>query len=87
MSYFKEILVSVMSDTAHKILSSSVGQVVLVKLKGNKEVRGKLKSYDHHLNIVLEEAEELYPDGQPRKLGTVIIRGDNVIIVSPASSF
>lgn len=78
-------MVSVMSDTAHKILSSSVGQIVLVKLKGNKEVRGRLKSYDHHLNIVLEDAEELYPDGQPRKLGTVIIRGDNVIIVSPAS--
>ncbi len=74
-----------MSETAHKLLAASIGKTVLVKLKGNKEVRGKLKSFDHHLNIVLEEAEELYPDGTQRKLGLIIIRGDNVVMVSPAN--
>lgn len=72
-------------DTAHKILSESLGTVVLVKLRTGKEVRGKLRSYDLHLNIVLEDAEELRSDGSWRKLGTIVIRGDNVILISPAS--
>ncbi len=75
-----------MAETAHKLLASSMGKTVLVKLKGNKEVRGKLKSFDHHLNIVLEEAEEIFPDGTQRRLGLIVIRGDNVIMVSPATT-
>jgi len=74
-----------LAETAHKMLASSMGKVVYVKLKGGKEVRGKLKSFDHHLNIVLDDAEEIYPDGEHRRLGTIIIRGDNVIIVSPST--
>ncbi|MEM3244405.1 MAG: LSM domain-containing protein, partial [Metallosphaera sp.] len=38
-----------MAETAHKLLAESVGSLVLVKLKGNKEVRGYLKSYDQHM--------------------------------------
>ncbi|HIC98289.1 MAG TPA: RNA-binding protein [Pyrodictiaceae archaeon] len=73
-----------MAETTHKVLAESIGNIVLVKLKGGKEVRGKLKSYDQHLNIVLEEAEEVREDGSTRKLGTIVIRGDNVVLVSPA---
>ena len=61
----------------------SLGSIVLVKLKGGREVRGRLKSFDQHLNIVLEEAEELRGENT-RKLGTIIVRGDNVILISPA---
>lgn len=70
-------------ETAHKVLSEALGSNVLVKLKGGKKLRGKLKSYDTHLNLVLEEAEEMQGDSA-RKLGTVIIRGDNVLLISPA---
>ncbi|HIC98372.1 MAG TPA: RNA-binding protein [Pyrodictiaceae archaeon] len=73
-----------MAETTHKVLAESIGNIVLVKLKGGKEVRGKLKSYDQHLNIVLEEAEEVREDGSTRKLGTIVIRGDNVVLISPA---
>lgn len=72
-----------MTETARRILVESVGSVVLVKLKGNREVRGKLKSFDQHLNIVLEDAEEIREDGSLRKLGTIVIRGDNVVLISP----
>ncbi len=72
-----------MTETARRILVESVGSIVLVKLKGNREVRGKLKSFDQHLNIVLEDAEELREDGSLRKLGTIVIRGDNVVLISP----
>jgi len=73
-----------LTETARRILVESVGSIVLVKLKGNREVRGKLKSFDQHLNIVLEDAEEIREDGTPRKLGTIVIRGDNVVLISPS---
>ncbi len=74
-----------MAETAHKLLQESLGDIVLIKLRGEYEVRGKLKSYDQHLNIVLDDAEELKPDGSTRKLGTIVIRGDTVILISPTS--
>ncbi|ARM75896.1 LSM domain-containing protein [Acidianus manzaensis] len=72
-----------MAETAHKVLAESVGSVVLVKLKGNKEVRGLLKSYDQHMNLVLSDSEEIQSDGSGKKIGTIVIRGDNVILISP----
>lgn len=69
---------------ATEMLSESLGSFVLVKLKGGREVRGTMKSFDQHLNLVLESAEELIPDKEPKKLGTIIVRGDNVVIVSPS---
>jgi small nuclear ribonucleoprotein len=72
-----------MAETAHKMLQEALGNIVLVKLKGNKEVRGRLKSYDQHMNLVLDESEEIHEDGNTRKLGIIVIRGDNVIMISP----
>ncbi|QKQ99892.1 RNA-binding protein [Metallosphaera tengchongensis] len=72
-----------MAETAHKLLAESVGSLVLVKLKGNKEVRGMLKSYDQHMNLVLSDSEEIQSDGGGKKMGTIVIRGDNVILISP----
>jgi len=66
------------------MLSESLGSFVLVKLKGGREVRGLMKSFDQHLNLVLDSAEELVPDKEPKKLGAIIVRGDNVVIVSPS---
>ncbi len=69
---------------ATEMLSESLGSFVLVKLKGGREVRGLMKSFDQHLNLVLDEAEELVQDKEPKKLGAIIVRGDNVVIVSPS---
>ncbi|RLG81994.1 MAG: RNA-binding protein [Thermoprotei archaeon] len=71
-----------MSDAAQRLLSENLGLRVLVKLRGDKLLRGKLRSFDQHLNIVLEDADEVRGD-EARKLGVVIIRGENVIFVSP----
>jgi len=72
-----------MSDAAQRLLSENLGKIVLVKLRGNRLLRGSLRSFDQHLNIVLENAEEVL-ENETRRLGTVIIRGENVIFVSPA---
>lgn len=72
-----------MSETAHKILEENIGNLVLIKTREGIALRGRLRSFDQHLNIVLEDAEEIRKDSSSRKLGTVIVRGDNVILISP----
>jgi len=57
---------------------------VLVRLKGGRDLRGKLVSYDTHVNLVLEEAEEIHEEEVRKRFGTMVIRGDNVVFISPA---
>ena len=65
------------------LLNNVMNQQVLVRLKGTKQLRGKLKAFDQHMNLVLEEADELENDEMKAKIGTVIVRGDNILYVSP----
>lgn len=55
---------------------------VLVELKNNKQYIGKLKSFDIHINIVLEDVEERFNGEVTRKLGNVFIRGDTITVIS-----
>ena len=50
--------------------------------KNNKQYIGKLESFDIHINIVLEDAEERVNGEVSRKLGIVFIRGDTITIIS-----
>lgn len=70
-------------DMAVKVLDESVGKVVLIKLKGGKVIRGNLQGFDQHMNLSLENAEEVSEDGKSSTLGTVVVRGDNIIMISP----
>lgn len=72
-----------MSDITQKIFKESVDKIVLVQLKGGKTVRGKLCSFDQHMNLVLEDAEDVTVEDSTKKLGTLIVRGDNIVILSP----
>ena len=71
-----------------ELLQNSLGAQVLVELKGKKKIKGKLRGYDQHLNLILENAEEISVDPESGEqiievVKTVIVRGDNVVIVSP----
>lgn len=44
---------------AAQLLQESVGKNVLVKLKGRRSVRGKIKGFDKQMNIVMTEAVEI----------------------------
>lgn len=65
------------------LLNKVLGQPVLIRLKGNMNIRGRIVSFDAHMNVVIENAEEL-EDGELKiKLGTILLRGGNIIFVSP----
>ncbi|MBD3229156.1 MAG: small nuclear ribonucleoprotein [Candidatus Lokiarchaeota archaeon] len=70
-----------------ELLTKSLETRVLIKLKGRRELRGKLRGFDQHMNLVLDEAEEINSNKEGEQiinqLGTIIVRGDNVIIISP----
>jgi len=73
-----------MSDAPIRLLEESLGKIVLVKLKGDRRIRGRLEGYDQHMNLFLEDAEEILSNNETRSLGPIILRGDNVVIISPA---
>ena len=64
------------------ILNNALNKSVLVRLKGAREFRGELQGYDMHMNLVLASAEEI-KENETRKLGTVVVRGDNIVFISP----
>jgi len=72
------------TDISLRVLSESLGGKVLVRLRNGKMLRGILQGYDQHMNLILEQAEELDDENSSTKhLGTIVVRGDNIIMVSP----
>ena len=70
-------------DMAVKVLDDSINQTVLIKLKGGKTIRGSLLGFDQHMNLLLDSSEEISTDGNSKGLGTIVVRGDNVVMISP----
>ncbi|MCL2607132.1 MAG: LSM domain-containing protein [Methanomassiliicoccaceae archaeon] len=63
------------------LLEKSIDKRVSLLLKDNRVLEGKLKGYDDYMNMVLEETEERTPE-QERRLGTVVLRGNNVVSIT-----
>ena len=64
-------------------LNKARGKRVIVELKNQKIFVGTLSAFDIHINVVLEEAEEMVDGEVKRKLGVVFLRGDTITIISP----
>jgi small nuclear ribonucleoprotein len=64
------------------VLNNAKGKRVLIKLKRGTEIAGILQAMDLHLNMWLEDAEQT-TDENKTKLGTILVRGDNILYVSP----
>jgi small nuclear ribonucleoprotein len=35
------------------------------------------------MNLLLDNSEEIPADGQAKSIGTIVVRGDNVVMISP----
>ncbi|MEF8873434.1 MAG: LSM domain-containing protein [Candidatus Thermoplasmatota archaeon] len=65
------------------VLNNNLGNNVIVELRYNKEYRGKLDGYDPHLNLVMEDVKEFIDGEKIREMDKALVRGDNVVYVSP----
>jgi U6 snRNA-associated Sm-like protein LSm3 len=74
----------------------SLDDRVVVKMRGDRELRGKLHAFDQHLNLVLGDVEETMtttavdPETEEkiiktvkRKIECLFVRGDGVVLLSP----
>lgn len=78
------------------LIRLSLDERIYVKLRSDRELRGKLHAYDQHLNMILGEVEEVVTTVEiddetyeeivrthSRKVPYLFVRGDGVILVSP----
>ncbi len=71
-------------DRPFDLLNKAIGQQVLIRLKNGNGIRGRIVSFDAHMNIVLDNTEELEEDGNSKaKLGMILLRGGNILFISP----
>ena len=61
-------------------LNGFTGNEVLVRLKNGMNVRGTLKAFDIHINLVLDDAE-YSEDDVTKKVKTLFVRGDMILFV------
>jgi small nuclear ribonucleoprotein len=66
-----------------KMLEESLNKKVALLLKDNRVLEGMLTGYDEYMNMVLSDAQE-NAEQITRKLGTVVIRGSNVVRIVSA---
>ena len=64
------------------LLEKSVDKRISLLLKDNRVLEGKLTGYDDNMNLVLEETVETTANQEERRLGTVVLRGNNVVSIS-----
>ncbi|MBN1897036.1 MAG: hypothetical protein JW789_04950 [Candidatus Aenigmarchaeota archaeon] len=64
------------------VLGSSQDKNVIIQLKSGAKITGTLRAFDSHINLWLDEATIEEKDSS-LKLGKVLVRGDNIVIISP----
>ncbi len=64
------------------LLEQSLNKHVSLMLKDGRILEGKLVGFDDYMNMVLEDTEETTQE-RVRRLGKVILRGNNVVSIAP----
>jgi small nuclear ribonucleoprotein len=49
-------------------------------MKEHRSVRGILLDFDVHMNLTLEDAEDI-SESKSKKLGNILVRGDNIFVI------
>ena len=70
-----------MADEISTLMNNSKAKEVSLRLRNNKTIRGKLKDFDIHMNLTLDNAEDISEENSS-KLGTILLRGDNILSIS-----
>ena len=63
-------------------MQSSLHKNIIIKLKGKRTLKGKLKSFDQFMNLTLENAVEVLKDNKINEMGNIFIKGENIVIIA-----
>ncbi len=67
-----------------KKVQTLIGRRIEVEMKGDKNtLEGRLESADDNLNLHLVDTFELAGGVKLRSLGSVVLRGNNIIMLRP----
>jgi len=67
-----------------KKVFSLVDSKVTVEIKDDqRKLQGRLVAVDEYLNIHMEDTTEYINNERGRSLGTVVIRGNNILSIQP----
>ncbi|MCE5337699.1 MULTISPECIES: LSM domain-containing protein [unclassified Methanoculleus] len=67
-----------------KKVFSLVDSKIVVEIKDDgRKLQGRLVAVDEHLNLHMDETAEYTGDQRGRALGTVVIRGNNILTIAP----
>ncbi len=70
-----------MADEISTLMRNSRDKTVLLRLRNTSSIQGILKDFDIHMNLTLEDAEDV-TESNPKKLGKILLRGDNILLIS-----
>ena len=70
-----------MADEITNLMNNSKDKVVLLRLRNTRTIQGILKDFDIHMNLTLEDAEDI-TDEKHEKIGKTLLRGDNILLIS-----
>lgn len=64
------------------LLEKSIDKRLSLLLKDGRVLEGKLAGYDEYMNMVLDETVECTATKEERRLGNVVLRGNNVVSIA-----
>lgn len=67
------------------VLRQSIDKSVMVEVKGRRVYSGVLEGYDIYMNLVIKNAGEIINSENKGVHQRVLVRGDNVIYISPST--
>lgn len=70
-----------MADEINNLMANNKEKTVLLRLRNNKTITGVLEDFDIHMNLTLENAEDI-TDENKIKIGKTLLRGDNILAIS-----
>ena len=71
----------IMVDEISTLMINNKDKIVLLRLKNTKTIQGVLKDFDIHMNLSLDDAEDVSEE-KHESLGKILLRGDNILAVS-----
>jgi small nuclear ribonucleoprotein (snRNP)-like protein len=60
------------------LLNEMLNKQIVVVIKGDKTFRGKLLSYDIHMNLEMQGVQQ---EGSDKQISKMLIRGDSIVLL------